>query len=136
MIFGMDASPNTRPTLDPRDFLYHHDPETDAISFPPGYEDGYRWLRKTLKPFGVDIDAIKTERELDRVLDAHGNGIMSLIRARTLNNPSRSLEAQLAKATARGDYAESRRIRELLRQRRRVGLGVVPASPSPGNLQT
>lgn len=119
---GDDSNPNT---LDPRDWLYHYDPETDRISFPPGYEDGYQWLRKTLAPFGISIDMIETETELDRIMDTHRDGIMELITARTLNNKSGSLDVSLMQATLRGDYIESRRIRKILKKRKTLGFKAV-----------
>ena len=112
-------------TLDPRDWLYHFDPDTGRISFPPGYEDGYRWLRTTLAPFGIDIDKIKTEAELDRVMDMHRDGIMDLIHARVMNNKSGSLEVRLMQATLRSDYAEANRIREILKKHKDQNLKMV-----------
>lgn len=117
-----DYNPNT---LDPRDWLYHCDPETGRISFPPGYEDGYQWLKKTLLPFGADIDKIETEAELDRVMDIHRDGIMGLIHARTMNNKSPSLDVQLMQATLRSDYAETGRIRETLKRHKGLGLKMI-----------
>lgn len=126
MLWAMNQDDDYNPnTLDPRDWLYHYDPETDRISFPPGYEDGYRWLRKTLAPFGVDIDRIETEAKLDRIMDTHRDGIMGLIHARTMSNKSPSLDAQLMQATLRGDYVESGRIRGILKKRKALGLKTV-----------
>lgn len=126
MLLAMDRDDDSSPnTLDPRDWLYHYDPETDRISFPPGHEDGYQWLRKTLAPFGISIDTIETETELDRIMDAHRDGIMALIDARLMNDKSPSLDVQLMQATLQRDYAESARLRELLKKRKEHSLKVV-----------
>ena len=122
----MNQDDDYRPdTIDPRDWLYHYNAETDRISFPPGYEDGYRWLRATLAPFRIDIDKIETETELDRLMDIHRDGIMELIHARTMNNKSDSLDVQLMQATLRGDYVASGRIRGILKKRKTLGLKTI-----------
>jgi len=126
MLLAMNPGDTDPPdTIDPRNWMYHYDPETGRISFPPGYEDGYRWFRKHLSPFGVDIDKIETEDELDRALDAHSYGIMALIDARILNDQSPSLETQVMQALIRKDFAEFDRLLDLLKKRNELGIKVV-----------
>ena len=85
----------------------------------------YSTLKSALSGVGINVEDIQTEDELNTIETQHMEHIFNYVRARIFNDKNPSLERQLVKATLTGNYDESRRIRELLKKRNRIGLRIV-----------
>jgi hypothetical protein len=100
------------------------DEATGTIEFRKEHPT-YTTLRSALIGIGINIDDVKTEAELEEVETRHSDRINNFIEARLFNDKNPSLERQLLKATLVGDYVESKRIRELLKKRKTIGLRLI-----------
>jgi hypothetical protein len=109
-------------------------PETGEIRFIKD-DPFYHTLKQALMTAGVDIDAVKTEAELNDLLHParYGNHVVMFLHARHAALAKKSVVHAALHASEIGNYAEAERLMAILRRRRELGLRVVPGKNREGS---
>lgn len=104
-------------TSSERGETYHYHPDTGKITWIKG-STNYVIMNTVLTSVGVDINAVDTEKEYERLFSLHSDLIYEVTCARVLARKSNSLTVRAIKAIIRGDKAEFERLREKIERKR------------------